>query len=58
MKTSLSNGVPIEAVSAMLGHQSIKTTQIYSKMTNNYLKSITDKLNKKLDESNEENKEN
>ena len=55
---TLSNGVPIEAVSAMLGHQSIKTTQIYSKMTNNYLKSITDKLNKKLDESNEENKEN
>lgn len=55
---TLSNGVPIEAVSAMLGHRSIKTTQIYSKMTNNYLKSITDKLNEKLDESTEKNKEN
>lgn len=44
---TLSNDVPIEAVSTMLGHKSIRTTQIYSKMTNNYLKSITDKLNEK-----------
>jgi len=29
----LSNGVPIEAVSSMLGHKSIKTTQIYAKIT-------------------------
>ncbi|WP_270667096.1 tyrosine-type recombinase/integrase, partial [Phocaeicola massiliensis] len=26
----LSNGVPIETVSSMLGHKSIKTTQIYA----------------------------
>lgn len=29
---TLSNGVPIETVSRMLGHSSIKTTQIYSKV--------------------------
>lgn len=29
---TLSNGVPIETVSKMLGHQSIKTTQIYAKV--------------------------
>ena len=29
---TLANGVPIETVSKMLGHTSIKTTQIYSKV--------------------------
>ncbi|WP_222982546.1 site-specific integrase [Flagellimonas meishanensis] len=29
---TLANGVPIESVSKMLGHQSIKTTQIYAKV--------------------------
>ncbi len=29
---TLTNGVPIESVSAMLGHKSIRTTQIYSKV--------------------------
>ena len=29
---TLSNGVPIETVSKMLGHTSIKTTQIYTKI--------------------------
>nr|WP_188316221.1 site-specific integrase [Chitinophaga agrisoli] len=29
---TLANGVPIETVSAMLGHKSIKTTQIYAKI--------------------------
>lgn len=29
----LSNGVPIETVSSMLGHKNIKTTQIYAKIT-------------------------
>ncbi|MEM7656160.1 MAG: tyrosine type site-specific recombinase, partial [Bacteroidota bacterium] len=28
----LSNGVPIESVSAMLGHKDIKTTQHYAKI--------------------------
>jgi site-specific recombinase XerD len=29
----LTNGVPIESVSKMMGHKSIKTTQIYAKIT-------------------------
>ena len=29
---TLANGVPIETVSRMLGHTSIKTTQIYAKV--------------------------
>jgi len=29
---TLSNGVPIETVSKLLGHTSIKTTQIYAKV--------------------------
>ena len=29
---TLSNGVPIETVSSMLGHNSIRTTQIYAKV--------------------------
>ncbi|MEN1785502.1 MAG: site-specific integrase, partial [Bacteroidota bacterium] len=29
---TLANGVPIESVSKMLGHQSLKTTQIYAKV--------------------------
>lgn len=30
---TLSNGVPIESVSKMLGHTNIKTTQIYARIT-------------------------
>lgn len=35
---TLSNGVPIESVSKMLGHQSLKTTQIYAKVIDQKLK--------------------
>ena len=31
---SLSKGVPIETLSSILGHTSIRTTQIYAKITN------------------------
>ena len=45
----LSNGVPIETVSSMLGHKSIKTTQIYAKITkeklNQDMESLAAKLN-------------
>jgi len=41
----LSNEVPMEAVSKWLGHTDIKTTQIYGKITNDYLqKQATEKL--------------
>ena len=32
---TLANGVPIESVSRMLGHQSLRTTQIYAKVLDN-----------------------
>jgi len=32
---TLNNSVPIESVSKMLGHKSIKTTQHYAKLLNN-----------------------
>lgn len=32
---TLSNGIPLETVSAMLGHKSVKTTQVYSKILKN-----------------------
>ncbi len=34
---TLTNGVPIESVSKMLGHQSLKTTQIYAKVVDKKL---------------------
>ena len=44
-----SNGVPIETVSSMLGHKSIKTTQIYAKITkeklNQDMESLAARLN-------------
>ncbi len=45
---TLTNNVPIETVSKMLGHKSIRTTQIYSKVVDakisNDMKSLKDKL--------------
>jgi len=46
---TLSNGVPIESVSKMLGHTNIRTTQIYARITdqkvNNDMEVLADKLN-------------
>jgi len=46
---TLTNGVPIETVSKMLGHTSIKTTQIYSKVVDTKIsqdmKALKEKLN-------------
>lgn len=46
---TLSNGVPIESVSKMLGHTSLKTTQIYAKVLDSKL--IDDMAKLKNDES-------
>jgi len=44
----LSKEAPIEAVSKWLGHASIRTTQIYAKITNNYLAEIAKKIENKI----------
>jgi site-specific recombinase XerD len=47
---TLSNGVPIETVSTMLGHTSIKTTQIYARILDTKIShdmiQLKNKLNK------------
>lgn len=53
---TLTNGVPIETVSSMLGHRSIRTTQIYSKVVDSKISSDMHSLELKLTkrESNEQ----
>ena len=41
---TLANGIPIESVSKMLGHQSLRTTQIYAKVIDRKLKADMNKL--------------
>lgn len=41
---TLENGVPIDSVSKMLGHRSIKTTQIYAQITDKKISQDTQKL--------------
>lgn len=45
---TLENGVPIDSVSKMLGHRSIKTTQIYARVTDKKISSDTLTLYTKL----------
>jgi site-specific recombinase XerD len=45
---TLANGVPIETVSAMLGHTSIKTTQIYAKVLEKKVSEDMDILKNRL----------
>lgn len=45
---TLSNGVPIETVSKMLGHTSIKTTQIYARIVDTKISDDMNQLQKKL----------
>ncbi len=45
---TLSNGVPIESVSAMLGHRSIKTTQHYAKIVQSKVAADMQALKEKL----------
>jgi site-specific recombinase XerD len=49
---TLSNGVPIESVSKMLGHKSIKTTQHYAKVLDNKVQGDMAILKEKLSASN------
>lgn len=46
---TLSNGVPIESVSKMLGHTNIRTTQIYAKITDRKISKDMDMLAQKID---------
>lgn len=46
---TLSQGVPLETVSKMLGHKHITTTQIYAKITNDKIGQDMDALTEKLD---------
>lgn len=46
---TLANGVPLETVSALLGHRSIKTTQIYAKIVASKVSLDMNKLKEKLD---------
>ncbi len=45
---TLNNGVPIESVAKMMGHTSIKTTQIYAKVMDHKISSDMQLLRKKL----------
>lgn len=45
----LSNGIPIETLSRMLGHKNINTTQIYAKITNQKVDEDMQALEKRLD---------
>jgi site-specific recombinase XerD len=45
---TLANGVPIETVSAMLGHTSIRTTQIYAKVVESKMSADMELLKAKL----------
>lgn len=44
----LSNGMPLESVSRVLGHKCIRSTQVYAKITNEKLGSEMDSLSAKL----------
>lgn len=45
----LSNGVPIETLSKLMGHTSIKTTQIYAKIVSQKISSDIEKLSKEIE---------
>ena len=40
----LTEGVPLESVSKMMGHKNLKTTQIYAKITNEKISQDLEKI--------------
>ena len=53
---TLTNGVPIESVSKMLGHKSLKTTQHYAKILDRKVSDDMRLLRQKIEISDKENK--
>lgn len=51
---TLTNGVPIETVSKLLGHTKIATTQIYARVIDRKISKDMDSLRKILDAKKEE----
>ena len=47
-QTCISQGVPIETISRMMGHTNIKTTQIYAKITKEKISQDMEALSHKL----------
>ena len=45
---TLTNGVPIETVSSMLGHKNLRTTQIYTKVVEHKVGEDMDRLEERL----------
>jgi site-specific recombinase XerD len=50
---TLTNGVPIETVSSMLGHRSLRTTQHYAKIIDRKVSDDMSILHKKFDKPNQ-----
>ncbi len=50
---TLTNGVPIESVSKMLGHKNLRTTQHYAKVLDRKVSEDMDVLRKKLSFNND-----
>ena len=46
---TLTNGVPIETVSSMLGHKNLRTTQIYAKVVEHKVGEDMNRLEERLD---------
>ena len=53
--TTLENGVPLETVSKMLGHNDIKTTQIYAEITDTRISEDTFDLHERIKARNQKN---